>query len=162
MSAAATSKRLDLAVQYASRADGLPARERVRAWARAALDADGRRGGQIAVRFVDADEGRALNREYRGKDYPTNVLSFAYESEPRLQGDLVVCAPVAAREAAEQGKTPEAHHAHLIVHGLLHLLGYDHESGEDAALQMENRERALLASLGFADPYHDQDQDQDH
>jgi probable rRNA maturation factor len=156
MSATATSKRLDLAVQYASRADGLPARASIRAWSRAALDAGGKRGGQITVRFVDADEGRALNRDYRGKDAPTNVLSFAYESEPRPRGDLVICAPVAAREAMEQGKTPEAHHAHLIVHGMLHLMGYDHETGEDDARQMEDKERAILASLGFADPYGDE------
>jgi probable rRNA maturation factor len=143
-------KRLYLDVQYASRADGLPTRAEIRAWARAALGAG---GGRITVRFVDADEARALNRDYRHKDAPTNVLSFAYEREPRVEGDLVICAPVAAREAAEQGKTPRAHHAHLVVHGLLHLLGYDHETGEDDACRMENRERAILASLGFADPY---------
>ncbi|GHU37844.1 endoribonuclease YbeY [Betaproteobacteria bacterium] len=145
--------RINLSVQYASRADGIPARAEIRAWSRAALNADGKRGAQITIRFVDADEGQALNRDYRGKDYPTNVLSFVYEREPLLQGDLVICAPVAAREAEEQGKTREAHYAHLIVHGLLHLLGYDHETGEGDAQRMEDKERAILASLGFADPY---------
>jgi probable rRNA maturation factor len=148
-----TSKRINLSVQYASRADGLPVRAEIRAWSRAALHVDGKRGAQIAIRFVDADEGRALNRDYRGKDYPTNVLSFVYESQPLVQGDLVICAPVAAREADEQGKTRPAHYAHLIVHGLLHLLGYDHETGDDDARRMEDKEREILASLGFADPY---------
>ena len=151
----ATSKRLNLSVQYASRADGLPARALLRAWARAALDVDDKRGGQITLRFVDADEGRALNRDYRGKDYPTNVLSFVYETGPQVQGDLVICVPVVVREADEQGKTPAAHYAHLVVHGVLHLQGYDHETGEDDARRMEDKERAILASLGFADPYHD-------
>ncbi|MDR3220781.1 MAG: rRNA maturation RNase YbeY [Candidatus Accumulibacter sp.] len=156
---AATAKRLNLSVQYASRdqADELPARAELRAWSRAALDVDGKRGAQITIRFVDADEGRALNRNYRGKDAPTNVLSFVYESEPLLQGDLVICAPVVAREAVKQGKTLKAHHAHLVVHGLLHLLGDDHETGEDDARRMENRERAILASLGFTDPYRGED-----
>ncbi|MDR0578016.1 MAG: rRNA maturation RNase YbeY [Candidatus Accumulibacter sp.] len=155
MSAAATSKRLNLAVQYASRADGLPTRAEIRSWVRAALDADGPRGGQIAIRFVDAGESRALNRQYRGKDRPTNVLSFAYANAPLIQGDLVICAPVAGREAAEQGKSPTAHHAHLIVHGVLHLLGHDHETNDAAARRMEDKEREILASLGFGDPYED-------
>ncbi|MDR1662401.1 MAG: rRNA maturation RNase YbeY, partial [Azoarcus sp.] len=116
---------------------------------------DGERRGEITVRFVDAKESQALNRDYRQKDAPTNVLSFAYEREPQLRGDIVVCAPVAGREAAERDKPPKAHYAHLVVHGLLHLLGYDHETGEDDARRMEDRERAILASLGFADPYGD-------
>ena len=153
---AAASRRLDLSVQYASHAENIPARAPLRAWARAALDVDGKRGGQITLRFVDADEGLALNRDYRGKDYPTNVLSFVYETEPRVQGDLVICAPVVAREAGEQGKALAAHYAHLVVHGVLHLQGYDHETGEDDARRMEDKERAILASLGFADPYHDE------
>jgi len=147
------SKRLNLSVQYAHAPDRLPARVHVRAWARAALDVDGPRGGQITVRFVDEGEGRALNRDYRHKDYATNVLSFPYASEPVVCGDLVVCAPVVEREAAEQGKSPLAHYAHLIVHGLLHLQGYDHQSGEDDARRMENHERVILAGLGYADPY---------
>ena len=150
-----TSRRLNLSVQYACHTDGLPLRPQIRAWARQALNVDGMRGGQITIRLVDAEEGQALNREYRRKDYATNVLSFPYETEPVILGDLVICAPVVAREAAEQGKTPEAHYAHLIVHGLLHLQGYDHETGEDDAQRMEDKERAILASLGFDDPYQD-------
>lgn len=148
-----TSKRLNLSVQYAHRAEGLPLRPQLRQWARAALDVDGARGGQITVRFVDADEGRALNRDYRHKDYATNVLSFPYSSDPVVCGDLVVCAPVVAREAEEQGKPLLAHYAHLIVHGVLHLQGFDHEAGKQAARLMEDRERAILAALGYADPY---------
>ena len=150
------TRRLNLSVQYAHPVAGLPERAQVRAWARAALDIDGRRGGQITVRFVDADEGRALNRDYRNKDYATNVLSFPYASEPVVCGDLVVCAPVVAREAAKQGKTAVAHYAHLIVHGLLHLQGYDHESGRRDAQIMEDYERVILAALGYADPYLEQ------
>lgn len=148
-----TSKRLDLSVQYAQQAADLPLRPQVRRWARAALDVDGARGGQITVRFVDADEGRALNRDYLHKDYATNVLSFPYASEPVVCGDLVVCAPVVAREAAEQDKPLLAHYAHLIVHGVLHLQGYDHEAGKKQARLMENHERAILAALGYADPF---------
>ena len=147
------SRRLNLSVQYACQAKALPLRAQIRAWTRAALNADGMRGGQITIRFVDAEEGRSLNHDYRGTDYATNVLSFAYDTDPVVAGDLVVCAPVVAREATEQGKTAEAHCAHLIVHGLLHLQGYDHETGEDDARRMEDKERAILASLGFADPY---------
>jgi probable rRNA maturation factor len=143
------TKRLNLSVQYACNKTGLPLRPQVRAWARAALEG----GGQVTLRFVDTEEGQRLNREYRGKDYATNVLSFPYESEPLLCGDLVVCAPVVEREAAEQGLPPEAHYAHLIVHGMLHLQGYDHETGKKAAREMERRECAILASLGFSDPY---------
>ena len=106
----------------------------------------------MTIRFVDSQEGRLLNRDYRGKDYATNVLSFPYASAPILCGDLVLCAPVVEREAGEQGKPAEAHYAHLIVHGLLHLQGHDHESRKEARL-MEDRERAILASIGFADPY---------
>ena len=149
------SKRLNLSVQYACNAPDLPLRPQIRGWVRAALDVDGARGGQITVRLVDADEGRELNRGYRDKDYATNVLSFAYETEPVVCGDLVVCAPVVAREAGEQGKTLIAHYAHLIVHGILHLQGYDHETGADEARQMEDKERAILATLDFGDPYAD-------
>ena len=147
------SKRLNLSVQYACNTEGLPLRADIRRWARAALDVDGKRGGQITVRFVDADEGRSLNSDYRGKDYATNVLSFPYETEPLVCGDLVVCAAVVAREAAEQGKPLAAHYAHLIVHGMLHLQDYDHEESEREALLMEGKERTILAALGYADPY---------
>ena len=111
------------------------------------------RGGQITVRFVDAEEGQGLNREFRGKDYATNVLSFPYESEPVICGDLVICSPVVEREAKEQDKSLEAHIAHLIVHGMLHLQGYDHETSKADARRMENHERAILLALGYADPY---------
>lgn len=150
-----TSRRLNLSVQYACNKEGLPLRTQIRAWVRAALDVDGARGGQITVRLVDAEEGLQLNRDYRGKDYATNVLSFPYDVDPVVCGDLVLCAPVVAREAAEQSKSLTAHYAHLIVHGLLHLQGYDHEAGERQARQMEDRERTILAALGFTDPYQD-------
>ena len=148
-----TSKRLNLSVQYACNQAGLPSRPQIRAWVRAALDVDGKRGGQITIRFVEPEEGQSLNSDYRGKDYATNVLSFPYEVEPVVAGDLVICAAVVEREAAEQEKTLEAHYAHLIVHGILHLQGYDHEIGENEARLMEDKERTILAQLGFADPY---------
>ena len=150
---ATTNRRLNLSVQYACNTDGVPSRPQFRAWARAALNADGMRGGQITLRLVEADEGQTLNRDYRGKDYATNVLSFPYEIEPVVIGDLAICHPVVVREATEQGKTLEAHYAHLVVHGVLHLQGYDHETGEADAARMEDKEREILASLGFADPY---------
>lgn len=148
-----SSKRLNLSVQYVCNAAGLPLRPQIRAWVRAALDVDGAQGGQITVRIVDAEEGQALNRDYRGKDYATNVLSFPYDTEPVVCGDLVICAPVVEREAQEQGKPLMAHFVHLVVHGLLHLQGYDHETGEQDAIEMEQRERIVLQSLGFDDPY---------
>ena len=150
-----TSKRLNLSVQYACNTTGLPSRPQIRGWVRAALDVDEKRGGQITIRYVDSDEGQSLNKAYRDKDYATNVLSFPYETEPVIAGDLVVCGPVVEREAGEQGKTLEEHHAHLIVHGILHLQGYDHETSDEDALQMEDMERGILAPLGYADPYRD-------
>jgi probable rRNA maturation factor len=149
VSPAARQPRLSLAVQYACDTDALPLRPRVRRWVKAACEGD----AEVTVRFVDGDEGRVLNRDYRGKDYATNVLSFPYEREPATLGDLVICLPVLLREAAQQGKSAEAHCAHLIVHGMLHLQGYDHETSEEDAQQMEARERSILARLGFADPY---------
>ena len=121
-----TSKRLNLSVQYACNQTGLPSRPQIRSWVRAALDVDETRGGQVTLRFVEPEEGQSLNHDYRGKEYATNVLSFPYEIEPVIAGDLVICAAVVEREAAEQGKTLEAHYAHLVVHGILHLQGYDH------------------------------------
>ncbi|MBP8215684.1 MAG: rRNA maturation RNase YbeY [Propionivibrio sp.] len=153
-----SSRRLNLSVQYACNAAGLPLRQQIRNWARVALNVDEMRGGQITVRFVDAEEGQTLNNEYRGKDYATNVLSFPYEVAPVVYGDLVICAPVVEREAKEQGKSLEEHHAHLIVHGVLHLQGYDHETSEQDAQKMEEKERTVLASLGFADPYADREE----
>jgi probable rRNA maturation factor len=105
------------------------------------------------VRFVGEAEGQALNRDYRGKDYATNVLSFVYECEP-VCGDLVLCAPVVAREAQQQNKTMEAHYAHLLVHGALHLQGFDHETAKQAR-RMEAREREIVTQLGYTDPYGD-------
>ena len=138
---------LHLAVQYATAKDGLPTRAQLRQWAKAALAHD----AEATLRIVDADEGRALNRDYRGKDYATNVLTFEYGGEP-LSGDIVLCAPVVAREAAEQGKDLLAHYAHLTVHGMLHLQGYDHEDDAEAAV-MEALESFVMMRLGFPDPY---------
>jgi probable rRNA maturation factor len=117
-------------------------------WARAALVG----GGEIAIRLVEADEGQALNKEYRGKDYATNVLSFPYDSEPVVSGDLVICPSVVAREASEQNKPLAAHYAHLTVHGMLHLQGWDHENDDDAQA-METEETEILAAMGYPDPY---------
>lgn len=155
MSIPSANRRLNLSVQYACATESteLPSRAQIRNWARAALNVDGMRGGQITVRIVDTDEGQSLNRDYRQKDYATNVLSFPYALEPIVCGDLVLCAPVIAREAAEQGKPLVAHYAHLVVHGMLHLQGYDHETDEDEARRMENQERAILAMLNYPDPY---------
>ena len=144
------SRRLNLSIQYVTRAPWVPERAQVVRWARAALDC----GGTITVRFVDEDEGRALNHDYRGKDYATNVLSFPYEYEPQVIGDLVIAPAVCAREATEQGKSLEAHMAHLIVHGVLHLQGYDHDDvPEEDAEAMETLERAIVMQLGYTDPY---------
>lgn len=138
-----------LAIQRASRASHIPGDARLRAWARAALS----KPAVVTLRYVAATEGRRLNREFRGKDYATNVLTFIYGRDPAgaLSGDVVICAPVVAREAREQGKEIDAHHAHLLVHGLLHLQGHDHERRAEAA-RMERLEREILARLGFPDP----------
>ena len=117
-------------------------------WARAALIG----GGEVTIRLVDADEGQTLNNEYRGKDYATNVLSFPYETEPLVMGDLVICPSVVAREASEQNKPLAAHYAHLTVHGMLHLQGWDHENDDDARL-MEDKETEILAAMGYPNPY---------
>ncbi|HTS23238.1 MAG TPA: rRNA maturation RNase YbeY [Casimicrobiaceae bacterium] len=143
---------LTLSVQYAVAADGLPARALLRRWVRAALLPATRRAA-ITLRLVDSAEGRALNRRYRSRTRATNVLSFVYDdSLGSLEGDIVLCAPVLRREAAAQGKPLTAHCAHLVVHGVLHLQGADHEDAADA-VRMEAQEAAILARLGFADPY---------
>jgi probable rRNA maturation factor len=143
----AAAPKLALAVQYALAAEGLPTRAQVRRWVKAALLRD----AQITVRFVDTEEGQALNRDYRGKNSATNVLSFIYESVP-VVGDLVVCVPVVVREAQTQHKSAAAHFAHLVVHGVLHLQGFDHETEADAQV-MEARETEIVTRLGYAKPY---------
>jgi probable rRNA maturation factor len=139
--------RLSLQLADATHRALLP-RHRVARWLRAALAAP----AEITLRIVGADEGRSLNREFRGKDGATNVLTFVYEREPRVVADLVLCAPVVAREARAQGLDLEAHYAHLVVHGALHAQGFDHERAGEAEA-MEARESAIVTGLGFADPY---------
>jgi probable rRNA maturation factor len=124
-------------------------RHRVARWVRTALLAP----AQITVRIVGEDEGRALNRDYRGKDYATNVLTFDYGSDPLVQADLVLCAPVVEREARAARRPLQAHYAHLLVHGTLHAQGFDHEGSAADAQAMEARESALLRALDFDDPY---------
>lgn len=137
-----------VAVQYAVSARKLPSRQRIRAWAKAAWLTD----LQVTFRLVGSREGRALNREFRGKDRATNVLTFPYPDGEILSGDIVLCVPVIAQEARAQRKTLEAHYAHLVVHGMLHLQGYGHETSGDADI-MESLEAEILAKLGYADPY---------
>jgi probable rRNA maturation factor len=142
-------------VQQASEADDIPPDTSFQRWAEAALAG---RGGdaELVVRVVDEPESRQLNHDYRGKDSPTNVLSFPFEAPPGVPtehiGDLVICAPVVQREAVEQGKDVQAHWAHMTVHGVLHLLGYDHLNDVEAE-EMEALERQVLAGLAYPDPY---------
>jgi len=140
---------LALSLQFADRSHRaqLP-RHRVARWLRAALEAP----AQLTVRIVGEAEGRALNHDFRGKDYATNVLTFDYERAPVVIADIVLCGPVVAREAAEQGKPLAAHYAHLLIHGALHAQGWDHARVADAR-RMEARERELLHALGIPDPY---------
>jgi probable rRNA maturation factor len=149
--------KLDVAVGYAAPRKGVPASASFRRWIEAALKgAKRRKATEVSVRIVDTEEGQALNLQYRGRDYATNVLSFPVELPPGVDlpliGDLVICAPVVAREAAEQGKKPADHWAHLTIHGTLHLLGYDHID-EAEAEAMEALETKVLAGLGISDPY---------
>jgi probable rRNA maturation factor len=145
---------LSLSLQFGKFSDAalhraaLP-RHAVTRWIRHALQSD----AEITVRIVGQEEGQTLNRDYRGKDYATNVLTFDYTSAPVVTADLVLCAPVVAREAEENGKTLQAHYAHLLVHGTLHAQGYDHETGEEDAEAMEALEIGILAGLGFDNPY---------
>ena len=124
-------------------------RHKVARWIRHALATD----AEITVRIVGADEGRDLNREYRKKDYATNVLTFDYTQEPLVTADLVRCAPVIEREAGEQNKSLEEHYAHMLVHGTLHAQGWDHETSEADADEMEAYETAIMKEMGFTDPY---------
>jgi probable rRNA maturation factor len=145
---------LSLSLQFGAFADAalhraaLP-RHAVSRWIRHALQSE----AEITVRIVGAEEGQSLNRDYRQKDYATNVLTFDYTQEPVVTADLVLCAPVVAREAKENNKTLQAHYAHLLVHGTLHAQGYDHETGEQDAEAMEALEAKVLAGLGFDNPY---------
>ena len=145
---------LSLSLQFGHLADAalhraaLP-RHKVTRWIRHTLQSD----AEITVRIVDLAEGQALNRDYRHQDYATNVLTFDYSQEPVVTADLVLCAPVVAAEAREQGKTLQAHYAHLLVHGALHAQGWDHETSEEDAQVMELREVEILARLGFKSPY---------
>lgn len=147
---------LSLSIQYADpRLAAIASRPQIRRWVRAAL----KQPAIITLRFVDEAEGRALNRDFRKKDYATNVLTFAYgdtrpdpESETAAQADIILCADVVLAEARAQGKTPAAHLAHLIIHGVLHAQGYDHETESEAA-EMEALETRILARFRIADPY---------
>ncbi len=140
---------LSLSLQFADKRhrDLLP-RHKVARWLKAALESD----AELTVRMVDVEEGQALNRDYRQKDYATNVLTFDYTQEPVVMADLILCAPVIEREAQEQNKELVAHYAHMLVHGALHAQGWDHLE-DDEAQAMEQREREILAALGFDDPY---------
>jgi probable rRNA maturation factor len=144
------SPRLSLTVQYGVRPAALPAPAALRRWARAALERD----AAVTLRFTGTREARTLNAVFRGKDYATNVLTFVYDEAHALAGDIVLCAPVLRREAKEQGKAFLDHCAHLVVHGMLHLQGYDHDQPRSARA-MERRETAILAALGVPDPYAD-------
>ena len=154
MSGAGALHALQLSLQFAAfdnvaaHRAALP-RHKVARWIRHALDLD----AEITVRIVGAEEGQALNRDYRQRDYATNVLTFDYTQEPVVTADLVLCAPVVEKEARENGKSLQAHYAHLLVHGTLHAQGWDHETGEEDAEAMEAREREVMARLGFDDPY---------
>lgn len=147
-------RKLSLSLQFGAISDterhraALP-RHKVMRWIRHALQED----AEITVRIVDAEEGQSLNRDFRKKDYATNVLTFDYTQEPLVSADLVLCAPVVAKEANAQGKTLQAHYAHLIVHGTLHAQGWDHETSKRDAQEMEAREVEILSGLGFANPY---------
>jgi len=152
------SLRIDL--QVGGSRSGLPAVAKFKHWARSAM-AGRRSNAELSIRIVDAAESRALNRRFRGKDKPTNVLSFPAELPPELElpllGDLVICREVVEAEAAGQGKPPEAHWAHMVVHGTLHLLGYDHETASEAET-MEALEAEILGELGWPDPYQERDE----
>ena len=139
---------LDITIQIASELANIPAKLQFKKWAKAALRVD----TEVTIRIADAQEALELNSQYRGKDYATNVLTFPLSEIPHLLGDIIICAPVVAAEAAAQNKSLEAHFAHLTVHGMLHLCGYDHETEPQAEL-MESLEITILQKLGYANPY---------
>ena len=143
-----TVPKLSLAVQYATAAQNVPTRTQFRRWFKCALQRD----VTITLRIVDEVEGRELNKNYRGKDYATNVLTFVYDEAQLLSGDLVICAPVVEQEAAAQHKALIAHYAHLTIHALLHLQGYTHDNDADAK-EMEALETALMLKLRYPNPY---------
>ncbi len=145
---AGRAPKLRFTAQFGTAARNLPSRAQLRKWAHAALENDAR----VTVRIVGQAEGRALNRNYRGRDYATNVLTFVLQDSPPFVGDLALCAPVVAREARAQGKNVAAHYAHLVVHGMLHLQGYDHERDADAHI-MEKLESKIVTNLGYSAPY---------
>ena len=140
--------KLSLAVQYAIKPEHAPTRAQFRKWVQITLA----QGAEITLRIVDTEEGQSLNHGYRGKDYATNVLTFPIMQDPLLMGDIVLCAPVVEKEAAEQGISLESHYAHLTVHGVLHLQGYNHKNDADAEI-METLESQIVMNLGYADPY---------
>jgi probable rRNA maturation factor len=140
--------KLNVSIQFASSGHHLPSKSQFRKWAKAALRVD----TEVTIRIVDAQEALELNSTYRGKDYATNVLTFPLTETPHLMGDIVICAPVVEAEAKAQNKPLEVHYAHLTVHGILHLHGYDHETTEQAEL-MESLEISILTKLGYANPY---------
>jgi len=140
--------KLCASIQYASSQSNLPGKDLFRKWVKAALRVD----TEVTIRIVDAEEGRMLNNTYRGKDYATNVLTFPLTEEPHLMGDIIICAPVVEAEAKAQNKSLAAHYAHLTVHGILHLHGYDHETDAQAEL-MEGIETAIVTKLGYPSPY---------
>lgn len=139
---------LKLSIQFASKANNLPTKAQFKKWVKATLRVD----TEVTIRVVDADEGRELNSMYRGKDYATNVLTFVLSETPHLMGDIIICAPVVENEAQSQQKALVAHYAHLTVHGILHLHGYDHETEPQAEL-MEDIETAIVTKLGYPSPY---------
>ncbi|PKO51934.1 MAG: rRNA maturation RNase YbeY [Betaproteobacteria bacterium HGW-Betaproteobacteria-20] len=140
--------KLHISIQLACAQANIPAKDLFRKWVKAAIRVD----TEVTIRIVDEAEGRALNKAYRGKDYATNVLTFPLTEEPHLMGDIVICAPVVVAEALAQHKPLAAHYAHLTVHGVLHLHGYDHETEAQAEL-MEDLETAIVTKLGYANPY---------
>jgi probable rRNA maturation factor len=139
---------LKFSLQIASKMAETPTKNLFKKWTKAALRVD----TEVTIRIVDEAEGRALNLAYRNKDYATNVLTFPITETPYLMGDIVICAPIVAKEAVEQNKTIAAHFAHLTVHGMLHLCGFDHETEPQAKL-MESIEIQILTKLGYANPY---------